>query len=156
MNCCLEANRFSIYHNKALTQLSNDSLRLPASKNYFQLTLVLFLHRRSIRWRIRSRAKSETLSLSAGAAALAHVVGTGVGLESQWAPGAPLTLGWHPAGLTHSSCLAQCLKQHDDAYSDRFSCSPVSGMLGSTTREIVSDKVACSLAQKIYYVQTGN
>lgn len=135
MNCCLEANRFSIYHNKALTQLSSDSLRLPASKNYFQLTLVLFLHRWSIRWPIRSRAKSETLSLGL-CAALAHGVGVGTGVESQWAASAPVTRGWHPAGVTHSSCPpAQCLKQHDDEYMDRSSCSPVSGMLGSVATD---------------------
>lgn len=135
----MEANRFSIYHNKALTQRSNLSVRLSASKNYFQLILVLFLHGRSKIWPKRSTPKStnkESLARALGAA-LAQGVSVVEGPLSQGAPGVWLVFGLHPAGITHSPCsYVQCEKQQLDEYVDRRNCSPVSGMLGSATSTV--------------------
>lgn len=134
----MEANRFSIYHNKALTQRSNLSVRLSASKNYFQLILVLFLHGRSKTWPKRSTPKStnnESLARALGAA-LAQGVSVVEELVSQGCSGPWLVSGRHSFGITHNSCCVplQCEKQQLDEYMDRRNCSPVSGMLGSATK----------------------
>lgn len=129
----MEANRFSMYHNKALTQWSSTSPYLSASKNYFQLILVLFLHLRSIRWPRRRMPKSVALSLAQGAAlalALAQGVSAGVEPPRQCSAGKCAVSGLHPGGETHNP-LAHGEKQQLDEYVDRSSCSPVSGMLGS-------------------------